>query len=117
MPAGVSAKREHEFKQLQQKFKHDGRYKGREQEVAARIVNKQRSAYGETKQEKQKDKTGKSPDRNLPIREYQTLTIAQIKTHLDSLAGKDLKKLQAYEIHHKNRKGVLQELDRRMRHA
>jgi len=117
MPAGASQKREHEYKQLQQKFKQAGRYKGREEEVAARIVNKQRSAYGETRAEKQKDKTGKSPDRDLPVGDYQTMSIAQIKSKLDSLDVRDLKKLRGYEVKHKNRKGMLAELDRRIANA
>ena len=63
MPTGASPRREHEFKSLEQRFKKEGRYRGREEEVAARIVNKQRSQYGETREEKRKDKEGTSPDR------------------------------------------------------
>jgi len=49
MPRGASPKREREAKKLERKFKKEKRYKGREDEVAARIVNKQRAAAGETK--------------------------------------------------------------------
>lgn len=49
MPKGASPKREHEFKEIEKKFKEEGRYPGREEEVAARIVNKQRAEHGETK--------------------------------------------------------------------
>jgi hypothetical protein len=49
MPRGVSAKREREYKKIEQKFEKEGRYKGREKEVAARIVNKQRAHAGEPK--------------------------------------------------------------------
>lgn len=49
MPTGASAKREREYKKIESKFKKEGRYKGREEEVAARIVNKQRAEHGETK--------------------------------------------------------------------
>ncbi len=49
MPAGSSRKREREFEKLKDEFKTEHRYPGREEEVAARIVNKQRSAAGETK--------------------------------------------------------------------
>jgi hypothetical protein len=115
MPAGASPKREHEFKQLEKKFKQSGRYQGREEEVAARIVNKQRSSYGETREEQRKDREGQSPDRDLPIKDYQTLTIPQIKRHLDSLSDNDVKKLRGYEARHKNRKGLLQLLDRRVK--
>ena len=49
MPRGASPKREREFKELKQEFKEEHRYPGREEEVAARIVNKQRREHGETK--------------------------------------------------------------------
>ena len=49
MPRGASPKREREFKELKSKFKKSGRYGGRAEEVAARIVNKQRAQHGETK--------------------------------------------------------------------
>ncbi|MES2128207.1 MAG: hypothetical protein V4463_13125 [Pseudomonadota bacterium] len=49
MPVGASPKREREYKELKGEFKKEGRYKGREDEVAARIVNKQRAEHGETK--------------------------------------------------------------------
>ncbi len=114
MPAGASPKREREFKKLEHRFKQERRYPGREEEVAARIVNKQRSQYGETKAERQKDAEGRSPDRNLPLKDYQMLTIPQIVRQLDSLSTADIKKIRAYEMAHKNRKGLLQKLDRRL---
>lgn len=49
MPTGASPKREREYRKIERKMKKEGRYKGREGEVAARIVNKQRAAKGETK--------------------------------------------------------------------
>ena len=49
MPTGASPKREREYKEIKAKFKEEGRYKGREEEVAARIVNKQRAEQGETR--------------------------------------------------------------------
>jgi hypothetical protein len=54
MPAGANAKREREYKKLVGEFKKEHRYPGREEEVAARIVNKQRAEHGETKEEKDK---------------------------------------------------------------
>jgi hypothetical protein len=48
MPRGASPKREREYQKLERQFKKEGRYKGREEEVASRIVNKQRAASGET---------------------------------------------------------------------
>lgn len=49
MPTGASPKREREYKELKSEFKKEHRYPGREDEVAARIVNKQRAEHGETK--------------------------------------------------------------------
>lgn len=112
MPAKASPKREREFKQLEQRFKKEHRYEGREEEVAARIVNKQRAQYGETIAEKEKDKAGQSPDRGLPLRDYQHLTTEQIVRQLASLPASGLRKLRAHEVQHKNRKGVLQKIDR-----
>ena len=112
MPTGASAKREREYKKLEQRFKREHRYPGREEEVASRIVNKQRSQYGETKGERQKDREGRSPDRHLPIEGYQELTIAQIQRRLDGLSRSDLRKLRSYEVKHKDRKGLMHKFDR-----
>ncbi|HSH87321.1 MAG TPA: hypothetical protein VK958_08755 [Methylophilus sp.] len=49
MPRGSSQKREREYGKLKSEFKKEHRYPGREDEVAARIVNKQRKQAGETK--------------------------------------------------------------------
>jgi len=54
MPRGASPKREREYEELKSKFKRSGRYGGRAEEVAARIVNKQRAQHGETKTTKKK---------------------------------------------------------------
>jgi hypothetical protein len=54
MPTGSSPKREREYKELKEEFKKEHRYPGREEEVAARIVNKQRAEHGETKEAKKK---------------------------------------------------------------
>jgi hypothetical protein len=59
MPRGASPKREREYKKIEQKLEKEGRYKGREKEVAARIVNKQRAKSGETKKSSSKSTTRK----------------------------------------------------------
>src|SRR5215469_14553251 len=102
MPRGVSAKREKEYEELKEKFEEEGRYKGREEEVAARIVNKQRAEYGETKEAKQEDKEGKSPDRNLPIANYDHLTEDEIDGKLGNLSKADLQTIRRYEERHKD---------------
>lgn len=107
MPRGASPKREREYKELVSEFKEEHRYPGREKQVAARIVNKQRAQFGETKDEKEKDRRGQSPDRNLPIDNYQHLTIAQLRPKLDGLNARQKRQIASYERGHKNRKGVL----------
>ncbi len=52
MPRGSSPKREREYKEILAGMKKRGEYKGRQKEVAARIVNKQRRKAGETKNSK-----------------------------------------------------------------
>lgn len=112
MPAGASQKREQEYKTLKQQFRKEGRYAGREEEVAARIVNKQRRQFGETRTEKVKDAQGRSPDRKLPIPNYQGMTIAEVSLHLAGMKASDIRKLRDYEAAHKNRKGMLQRFER-----
>lgn len=114
MPVGASPKREREFKKLERDFKQEGRYPGREEEVAARIVNKQRAQSGEAKEAQGRKKAGgaasdaSSPD--LPIAGYQQLTVAQIRDKLAGLSAAQRKRLRVYEAAHKKRKGVLQAL-------
>jgi len=114
MPRGASPKREREYRELKHEFKEEGRYKGREAEVASRIVNKQRSKFGETKSERQKDREGKSPDRDLPISNYQHLTVDQVVGKLGDLSKSELKRVQRYEEHHKDRKTLLENIDERL---
>ncbi len=117
MPRGASPKREKEYEELKSRFQKSGRYGSRSKEVAARIVNKQRAQYGETKGEKAKNRAGKSPDRVLPIRNYQHMTIPQVKTKLRTLGRGDLRQIESYEKKHKNRKGVLQAIEVRRQAA
>lgn len=111
MPRGASPKREREYEELKQKFEKSGRYGNRADQVAARIVNKQRAQYGETKGEKKEEKEGKNPDRNLPLDHYRHLTIGQLKARLKGLSKGDLKKIKGYEEKHKARKGAIAVID------
>jgi hypothetical protein len=112
MPRGSSPKREKEYEELKEEFKESGRYEGREEEVAARIVNKQRAELGETKEAKAKAKKGQSPDRKLPIPNYSRLTIDEVAKKLDSLTDQEVKEIKSYEQKHKNRKTLLEYIDR-----
>jgi hypothetical protein len=114
MPRGASPKREREYKELKHKFEKSGRYKGREEEVASRIVNKQRAQYGETKGDKAQERKGKSPDRNLPIDDYRQLTADEVNRKLSGCSHKQLEKIKDYEKEHKDRKTVLRQIDRQL---
>lgn len=111
MPAGAGKTREREYSKLKKKFKKHGRYKGREEEVASRIVNKQRQQYGETKKAQSRDKQGKSPDQDLPIDDYDQLTAGQVKQQLKNLSDKETRQIRQYERKHKNRTTVLSAMD------
>jgi len=108
MPRGASPKREREYEELVGEFKQEHRYPGREKEVASRIVNKQRSQYGETKEKKAAEKKGKAPDKDLPIAGYEHLTIPEIRRAAPKLKAADKRKILNFEKKHKNRKGVLE---------
>jgi len=112
MPRGSNAKREREYEKLKEEFQESGRYKGREEEVAARIVNKQRAEYGETKAEKQEEREGSNPDRDLPIDHYRHLTVGQIEKKAKDLPPKDIGKIEDYEKKHKGRKTAVAALEK-----
>ena len=114
MPSGASPKREREYEELKQQFEREGRYPGREEEVAARIVNKQRAQLGETRGAKAKDRRGQNPDRNLPIEGYEHMTVNQVVHHLNGLSRKQIQEIKRYEAKHKNRKTLLEQIDRRL---
>ena len=114
MPRGASPKREREYEELKEDFQRSGRYGNRAAEVAARIVNKQRAQFGETKGEKQEEKEGKNADRNLPLDHYRHLPIAHLDPRLNSLSKSDQRKVRQYEEAHKNRRGAIEAIDREM---
>lgn len=114
MLRGANPKRQHEFEKLERQFKDEHRYPGREEEVAARIVNKQRRMAGETKDEGQKNIEGDATNDRLPIKGYPRLTLPQIVSRLDSLSASEIRKIRTYEMNHKNRRGVMVRLNRQL---
>ncbi len=110
--SGWSKERQREYDGLVDGFEEEGRYAGREEEVAARIVNKQRTEYGETQQAQEADERGESQDRTLPIEDYDTLTIEEIGPRLDALSKRELRQVAEYEREHKDRQGVLEAVER-----
>ncbi|MEZ4450588.1 MAG: hypothetical protein R3B09_13995 [Nannocystaceae bacterium] len=112
MPKSIGPKREREYRELRDQFKSEGRYRGREEEVAARIVNKQRQEQGETQEDRRLDRAGRSPDRHLPIDDYDHLTVPEVQARLDRLGAEELRHVARYERRHKHRKGVLEAIAR-----
>ncbi|HWP49673.1 MAG TPA: hypothetical protein VNM22_21120 [Candidatus Limnocylindrales bacterium] len=112
MPVGAwSPEREQEYEKLKEEFKKEGRYKGREEEVAARIVNKQRREFKETKEASEEDKNDQL-DQELPIENYDRLTVQELTRKLGSLSEKELQEIEEYEKKHKNRKTALEAMER-----
>jgi len=114
MPRGATAEREREYEELVNEFKEEGRYEGREEEVAARIVNKQRAEFGETQGAKEADRRGESPDRHLPLKNYDGMTVEEVTAKLDSLSADECRQIRDYERKHRNRATLTEEFDRRM---
>lgn len=115
MPRGASSKRERAYQKLKNRFEKSGRHQGRAEEVAARIVNKQRRKFGETKLAKRREEEGRSPDRHLPIGNYRHLTISQLRSKIRKLSTPQLKKVERFEKEHKGRKGVIELIKNRLR--
>ncbi|MDB6123673.1 MAG: hypothetical protein JWQ71_2666 [Pedosphaera sp.] len=74
MPRGSSPKREREYTELEHQFEKSGRYGGRAKEVAARIVNKQRARFGETKKSKSGNSSRKTAARKTSTRKSSART-------------------------------------------
>jgi hypothetical protein len=112
MPRGANAKREREYEELKSEFEREGRYPGREDEVAARIVNKQRRELGEAKEARRAEREGRHPDRSLPVAGYEHLTVAEVARRIGRLTPAEIRRLSEYERGHKNRVSLLRTLDR-----
>lgn len=68
--------------------------------------------------------TGESPregepfsgsDRELPIPDYDELSVRGARSRLDALNPDELRTLRAYEAENKKRKTLIHEIDRRLR--
>ncbi len=115
MPRGASPKREEEYRQLKERFEKEGRYQGREANVASRIVNKQRRMYGETKGQQRQEQEGRSPDRGLPIYKYRHQTRSQIIPRLKHFSPGEIRRMEEYEKRHKNRKTLIRQFEKALR--
>jgi hypothetical protein len=91
----------------------EGRYPTRDAGGAAR-VNKQRP--GETRAGREQ-RRGESADRDLPIQNYQRLTIPQIIDRIPTLSTDELHAIREYERAHRRRKTLLVRLERQLRNT
>ena len=116
MPRGANPKREREYPELEEEFEPEGRSEGREEEVAARIVNKQRARYAEGKAAPSRERHGEAPDRGVPIAGFEQLTVREATRRLDGLTHPQLRAVEHHERSNKNRKSLLAQIERRIRH-
>jgi hypothetical protein len=59
--------------------------------------------------------TTTGPDRELPIPDYDELSVRGAKPRLDALNADELRRLREYEAENKRRKTLIHEIDRRLR--
>lgn len=112
MPRGANPKREREYEQPQSEFEREGRYLGREEEVAARIVNTPRRQFGETRDAQPAEHEGRRSDRSLPIEDYEHLTVPEVTRRLRSLTASELRRVEHHERRNKNRASLLRTVGR-----
>lgn len=108
MPRGANPKRGREYGEPEKELEREGRHEGREEEVAARMVDEQRA--------RAKEKRRESPGRGLPIVGLEDLAVPDIVAQLDRLSHQELRSVEAYERGHKDRRTLLAQIARRIRH-
>jgi hypothetical protein len=59
--------------------------------------------------------TGSGSDRELPIPDYDELSVRGAKVRLDALSAEQLRRIRAHEEENKKRKTLIHEIDRRLR--
>lgn len=74
-------------------------------------------AAASRKRNQSADIPGANEDGALAIKHYEQLTIAQACRRLDGLSARELQQLRQFEARHRNRKGMLEALDRRIAHS
>jgi uncharacterized protein (TIGR02271 family) len=62
-------------------------------------------------------KADKKAQKQKPIKNYDDLTVEEAKKKLDGLSEGELKKIRTYEKKHKNRKTLVEHLDRKIKNA
>jgi uncharacterized protein (TIGR02271 family) len=64
-----------------------------------------------------KTKAAKANRGGLPLEGYDVLTVEKVKKKIGGLSEEELKKIRSYEKKHKNRKTLVEQLDRKIKEA
>ena len=75
----------------------------------------ERNLAGSTRPETSEERVTTSLDRELPIPDFDELSVRGAKPRLDDLNADELRLLRAYEAENKKRKTLIPEIDRRLR--
>jgi hypothetical protein len=94
-----------------------GRHPTREAEAADRVVNKRRPGSDVAGSSRVQSRRAEPTDRELPLQDYNRLTIPQIIDRIPSLSSDELQAIRAYERAHRRRKTLLVRLERQLRNT
>ena len=75
----------------------------------------ERNLAGSTRPETSEERITTTSDRELPIPDFDELSVRGAKPRLDDLNADELRVLRAYEAENKKRKTLIHEIDRRLR--
>jgi hypothetical protein len=84
---------------------------------AAEQVSRQGLRVAEDAAEQTERAARKADPNDLPIKDYDKLTVSEISSKLDGLTVADLRKVEAYEKRNKNRETVIEQIERKTKAA
>jgi uncharacterized protein (DUF433 family) len=112
MPEAARKKSKQRTEEPNARLNKSGHHKKQDKKTVARIVNKQSDQLEETQAAEEELKTSESQDRGLPIENYDQLNVDQTAKQLNSLSPDQVQLVKRYEQEHKNRKTLLEQMDR-----
>ncbi|MBA2350283.1 MAG: hypothetical protein H0V78_00380 [Burkholderiales bacterium] len=112
MPRGAGAGREREHEKLKRDFKNEGRYRRREDEVASRIVNKQRRSLLKQNQNMQKIAMKNRPAPACRSTSTTSCPSAKSAKNSNHYQRRTCEHSKNYEEKHKNRTTLIAQYDR-----
>jgi uncharacterized protein (TIGR02271 family) len=81
-------------------------------------MDRKASLLAEDKRQRaNKTKAAKANRRGMPLESYDGLTVKEAKKKIGGLSEEELKKIRSYEKRHKNRKTLVEQLDRKIKDA